>query len=310
MSAREWMRAPLWAAVERVWAEGFAGAGLLNRASVRVWTPRGDARVLVIAPHPDDEATGCGGTMVLHTRAGDRVSVVQVTDGGASRAPWLDGNTAAQVRLEEGRAAGPCLGVHDLIQWALPERKWYHAELCERFCTILTHANPDLVYAPSCIDFHPEHVRVARALAAALGIARVRPVIRVYEIGVPLTARLANCVVDTSASGHAQRQALATYYSQSIALMAIPRMRTYCAHFYAREFRGRVVSSAEAFWEMSTAQYQTLMQRGDWLGARAWSPELTPYRSLRPRPLSDPLAYWVGAREREQLKKWIEAKDE
>jgi len=306
VSARQRVRASLFAAVEGVWAAGFACAGFVNRVPVRTWTTRGDSRVLVIAPHPDDEATGCGGTIALAARAGNQVSVVQVTDGGASRAPSLDANTAAQVRLKEGRAAVQCLNIQDLLQWALPEGKWNPAELCERFCAILTNINPDLVYAPSCIDYHPEHLRVARALAAALRETRVRPVIRVYEIGVPLTARLANCVVNTSAGWHAQRQALAAYPSQSISLMAIPRMHKYCAQFYADTFDLRPVSSAEAFWEMSSAQYQTLMQRGDWLGARAWSPELTPYRSLRPRPFTDPLAYWVGGREREQLKKWIE----
>jgi LmbE family N-acetylglucosaminyl deacetylase len=33
-------------------------------------------RVLVIAAHPDDELLGCGGTVDLHTDAGDDVTVV------------------------------------------------------------------------------------------------------------------------------------------------------------------------------------------------------------------------------------------
>ena len=35
-------------------------------------------RVLVIAAHPDDELLGCGGTVALHTRAGDLVTAVVV----------------------------------------------------------------------------------------------------------------------------------------------------------------------------------------------------------------------------------------
>ena len=38
-------------------------------------------RVLVFAPHPDDETIGCGGSLV-HALAGDPVKVVILTDGG------------------------------------------------------------------------------------------------------------------------------------------------------------------------------------------------------------------------------------
>ena len=39
-------------------------------------------RVLVFAPHPDDETIGCGGSLALHAKAGDPVKVVILTDGG------------------------------------------------------------------------------------------------------------------------------------------------------------------------------------------------------------------------------------
>src|SRR6266487_3702715 len=38
-------------------------------------------RVLVIAAHPDDELLGCGGTLALHTRAGDEVTAVVACEG-------------------------------------------------------------------------------------------------------------------------------------------------------------------------------------------------------------------------------------
>lgn len=36
---------------------------------------------LVIAPHPDDESLGCGGSIAKHIKAKSRVKVIFLTDG-------------------------------------------------------------------------------------------------------------------------------------------------------------------------------------------------------------------------------------
>jgi LmbE family N-acetylglucosaminyl deacetylase len=53
-----------------------AGAG----ESVESYVARFE-RLVVVAPHPDDEVLGCGGTLAAETAAGIDVVVVFVTDG-------------------------------------------------------------------------------------------------------------------------------------------------------------------------------------------------------------------------------------
>src|SRR3546814_13841143 len=64
---------------------------------------------LVIAPHPDDEVLGCGGTIARLTSGGAQVHVAIVTRAGPDRFdPEL-----ADTGVAEARAAHACLGVAD-----------------------------------------------------------------------------------------------------------------------------------------------------------------------------------------------------
>ncbi len=83
-------------------------------------------RVVVLAPHMDDEVFGCGGTMALAADAGARVTFVYVMDGskgypGARLAGPSDAGAAAAEaelvsrRKGEAHHAAAVLGVSDLV---------------------------------------------------------------------------------------------------------------------------------------------------------------------------------------------------
>ncbi|HET6313265.1 MAG TPA: PIG-L family deacetylase, partial [Chloroflexia bacterium] len=115
--------------VEGIYAAGFALAGRLLRPGVRLSTPNGNDSVLVIAPHPDDETLGCGGTLALHSRAGGQVCVLIVTDGGSSRAGGLGREEMRRRRHDEAASAMSALAPVELIQLGLPEGGWPPEEL-------------------------------------------------------------------------------------------------------------------------------------------------------------------------------------
>lgn len=68
--------------------------------------------VLVIAPHPDDEILGCGGTIRKLTDAGENVYVCIVTKGYP---PLFDEELIEQGRSEDLTAAKE-LGVKDAVE--------------------------------------------------------------------------------------------------------------------------------------------------------------------------------------------------
>ena len=69
-------------------------------------------RVVVLAPHPDDESLGCGGLLALLAQAGQEPHVVIVTDGSRSHdSPSTPPAALAALRQREARAAVAALGL-------------------------------------------------------------------------------------------------------------------------------------------------------------------------------------------------------
>ena len=84
--------------------------------------PEAAARLLVIAPHPDDETLCCGGMIQRVLRAGGHVSVVWITSGDGSRLDLLfierslfhraqGARDLGRTRMREARTAATRLGV-------------------------------------------------------------------------------------------------------------------------------------------------------------------------------------------------------
>src|SRR2546423_11956411 len=78
------------------------------------------SRVLVISPHPDNEAIGCGGTLRQHVLQGDAVRVIFLTsgeNGGHGIAP----DETARIREQEAHAAAEILGIGEVEFWREPD---------------------------------------------------------------------------------------------------------------------------------------------------------------------------------------------
>src|SRR3984957_20844985 len=54
-----------------------------------------DERIVVLAPHMDDEVIGCGGTLARHIACGSHITVVFLTDGRGGGAAGGETSIAA-----------------------------------------------------------------------------------------------------------------------------------------------------------------------------------------------------------------------
>jgi LmbE family N-acetylglucosaminyl deacetylase len=278
--------------IESFWRCGFLAAGRLTRSRAQPWWTTGRERVLVIAPHPDDEAIACAGTILRHVAAGDAVVIGIATDGRLARVAAANPEEVAALRKNEALLAARRLGVERLEWLGLPEGVWDLLELTERLRALLVQHEPTIVYAPSRVDFHPEHFAVAHALARALDSlvdSGTRARLRVFQVQVPLTRILTNVVADVSGVLAESAAAMRAYGSQFASFESVDRRRHYAA--LAHRCRGPV----EEFWELSAQGYAALHREpaAEWAGR---------FRRMRRFAWTDPLAYLFGNVERRRLR--------
>ncbi|MFK7934936.1 MAG: PIG-L family deacetylase [Saprospiraceae bacterium] len=171
-------------------------------------------RVLVLAPHPDDEALGCGGSLVQHRVAGDAVKIIFITDGAAADRQGQSKSNYIQMRMEEARAAAQILDVDDLEFWQyadgrLDKAKEFYSQLNK---TIQSY-QPTLIYSPPYLDFHPDHRATVKALWKFIQTHFYRCIIAFYEINTPI---LINSLVDISTNLNQKKRACEAHVSQHL----------------------------------------------------------------------------------------------
>lgn len=123
--------------------------------------------VLVISAHPDDEAFGCGGTLLRHVRAGHQVHWLVVTQ------PWRPKWDAAYLeragcQVESAAAAYGVSGWRRLDFPAAALDTVPLAELVDAVSQVVNEVRPSVVYTVGPYDVNTDHDVVYRATMVAL----------------------------------------------------------------------------------------------------------------------------------------------
>lgn len=114
--------------------------------------------VLVLAPHPDDEALGCAGTLMLLNQKGVSSTIVFFTNGESlyeNPSPVI-----GEKRREEGLRASEMLGCNEPLFLVLPDGAVgaHKEEIYNKLADIITLKKPDMIFSPSLIDYHQDHI--------------------------------------------------------------------------------------------------------------------------------------------------------
>ncbi len=211
--------------------------------------------VLVIAPHPDDEYLGVGGTIAKRIRQGHDIFICVVTKGCE---PLFSEESVLQVR-EECKKADELLGVKERIYLDFPAvmletvpRYQFNEALNE----VVQRIQPDEVYIPHRGDMQIDHKMVVDAVMVALRPKYKHVVKRVYayetlsETGwdIPNTINefIPTVYEDITDTLAIKQKAIAFFKSQ---LGEFPETRSLEALESLAKFRGATVhcKAAEAF---------------------------------------------------------------
>nr|MDO8112642.1 PIG-L deacetylase family protein [Candidatus Sigynarchaeota archaeon] len=122
--------------------------------------------VIVFAPHEDDEAFACAGTIAKHKLEGDAVSIVFMTDGRLGVNKMIEGkytpDQLAQERKKEALAAAKAIGVpkNDVIFLGYHDQDLanHHDEAIQRIGDLVKKIQPTFIYQAVTNYGHVDHL--------------------------------------------------------------------------------------------------------------------------------------------------------
>ena len=118
--------------------------------------------ILAIGAHPDDVELGCGGTLAKLISEGKTVAVVDLTQGE------LGTRGTNLTRAEEAANASKILGFSDRVNLKMKDGFLQNSEEYQmQIVRMIRKYQPEIVFANSIDDRHPDHAKAAKLVSDA-----------------------------------------------------------------------------------------------------------------------------------------------
>ncbi|WP_420349576.1 PIG-L deacetylase family protein [Pelagibius sp.] len=124
--------------------------------------------ILIIAPHPDDETLGCGGTLLRHRDHGDEVHWLVAT-AMTPEAGYSDEQIKKRsAEMEKVRDHFGFAELHDLSFPPAGTDQVPMKDMVQALASVIDSVSPTTVYVPYGGDVHSDHQMLFRAATSAL----------------------------------------------------------------------------------------------------------------------------------------------
>lgn len=140
-------------------------------------------KILVIAPHPDDETLGCGGTILRHQANGDNVSWLIVTGISVNCGYSQDRVKLRNKEIDKVAQLYKFTSVHRTDFPTTKLDTLSMGEIIGKISVIITTLSPEIIYLPYSGDVHTDHKVVFDAVISCAKWFRYSSVKRIlcYE---------------------------------------------------------------------------------------------------------------------------------
>lgn len=180
--------------------------------------------ILVLAPHPDDDVFGMGGTIKKLSLTGVKVTVAYFCDGsgGVPEGRPVEEEIGLGLRRDEKlieqrkketQNAGKILSVSETIFWGYPDGKLAAGQAAMKALSdLILKIKPDIIFLPSFLDNHGDHRVVNEIFLNTAGkVLEDNFPVWAYEIWTPI---FPNRLVDISLYIKTKKEAISAHGSQ------------------------------------------------------------------------------------------------
>lgn len=203
-------------------------------------------KILVIAPHQDDEVIGCGGSVIKHGDGGGHTEIIFCTSD-------------TKERNDETKSASEILGskVNHFLNFEIRSLSSSTDKLSERFTDLFERIKPDIIFMPFMIDNHQDHIAVSKAFARAYKKKKIDSLVYAYSVW---TALIPNVISDVSNVWGLKQKAIECYKTQT-ATRDYVKMASSIAQYWSVVKGGNSGGYCEVFFKASAKEYAALTRK-------------------------------------------------
>ncbi len=186
-------------------------------------------RILVLAPHVDDDMIGCGGAIIQYLKDEKEVHIAYLTQSNKRGSLGLNGEEIIRERKEEAETVAKKIGLplNHLYFLSAKDSELLTTDMVEQLKNLMNKVNPDVIFFPSIIDTHTDHYAVSKKLcelSAAHNELLENVSLMMYEVQNPISPVFSNTILDITEVYKEKITLLHHYKSQQTSFYFLPIM--------------------------------------------------------------------------------------